>query len=210
MLIKPKLYKTALVSIVMVLMLISTASAFPFCGCGYGCGDQSCDHSSNDKVSDASDHKCIVCPGCPSCPACNCPTCPACNCPTCAAPALSISKTGVLANDTTGCPINITYNYTVTNIGNIPVSGIVIYDNITSPTGIPINAPIILNPNGSATVSNVVYTGPFPVTLSDDQLNENGNVTNLAFATANGLGINVVSNRVSVPINYTYPAPQPS
>jgi hypothetical protein len=198
MIIKPKLYKTALVSVAIVLMLISTAGAFPFCGCGYGCGDHSCDHSTNDKSSDSSDHKCIVCPGCPTCPACNCPTCPA--------PALSINKAGVLANNTDGSPINITYTYIITNIGNIPVSGIVLYDNITSPTGTPVNTPTLLNPNDSVTVSNVVYTGLFPATLSDDNL-MHGNVTNLAFTTANGLGINVVSNRFPVTIYYTYPAP---
>ena len=33
MIIKPKLYKIALVSIAMVLMLVSTTGAFPFCGC---------------------------------------------------------------------------------------------------------------------------------------------------------------------------------
>ena len=87
MIIKPKLDKIALVSIAMVLMLISTAGAFPFCGCG--CGDHYRDHSDNDKSSDESSNKCIVCPTCPTCP-----TCPACNCPTCAAPALQISKTG--------------------------------------------------------------------------------------------------------------------
>jgi len=33
MIIKPKLYEIALVSIAMVLMLVSTTGAFPFCGC---------------------------------------------------------------------------------------------------------------------------------------------------------------------------------
>jgi len=81
MIIKHKLYKIALVSLTMVLMLVSTAGAFPFCGCGYGCGNHSWDHSCNDQSSDQSSDKCLVC---------NCPSCPACNCPICAAPALSI------------------------------------------------------------------------------------------------------------------------
>jgi hypothetical protein len=76
MIIKHKLYKIALVSIVMVLMLVSTAGAarygnvilttdnatqsvdflkFPACGCDHGfcgCGDHSWDHSCNDNSSD--------------------------------------------------------------------------------------------------------------------------------------------------------------
>jgi hypothetical protein len=43
--IKPKFYKVALVATAIVLMLVSTAGAFPFCGCGYGCGDHSWAHT---------------------------------------------------------------------------------------------------------------------------------------------------------------------
>src|ERR1035437_2371851 len=116
MIINPKLYKIALLSIALVLMLVSTAGAasfgniilktdsstgfvdflkFPACGCddhNYGCGDSKCD----DK----------------------CKECPTCNCPTCTVPALQINKAGVLANLTNGHPINITYTYNITNTGN--------------------------------------------------------------------------------------------
>jgi hypothetical protein len=171
MIIKHKLHKIALVSIAMVLMLVSTAGAFPFCGCGYGCGNHSCDHSNNDKSSDESSNKCIVCPGCPTCPACNCPTCPA--------PALDINKTGNItgyyypgygtflkgyqnngitkSKDLVGQvelanPI-ITYNYTLTNIGNVGLSRIVIYDNKTSPNGMSVNTVTTLAPGAKVTVN---------------------------------------------------------
>jgi hypothetical protein len=190
MIIKHKLYKIALVSIAMALMLVSTAGAFPFCGCG--CGDHSWDHSCNDKSSDSSD-KCIVCPGCPGCPACNCPTCPACNCPTCAAPALNINKTGSITGfDANNNPI-ITYNYTLTNIGNVGLSGIVIYDNKTSPTGMPVTTITTLAPGANVTV-NANYT----CCSVDENL---GSVTNSAYATAIGNLINIISNTVSTTVS---------
>lgn len=195
MIIKPKLHKIALVSIAMVLMLISTAGAFPLCGCGCGCGDHYRDHSCNDKSSDESSNKCIVCPGCPTCPtcpACNCPTCPACNCPTCAAPGLSITKTGSLqACDDSVHQNNlaikkpyILYNYTLTNIGNEPLTGMVIYDNKTN----AITVPGTLAP--SATVpANATYYITIPDCLQ-------GSVTNSAIGTGTAIGslIQVASN----------------
>jgi hypothetical protein len=190
MIIKHKLYKIALVSIAMVFMLISTAGAFPFCGCG--CGDHFRDHSCNDKLSDDSSNKCIVCPGCPTCP-----TCPACNCPTCAAPALKITKTGSITgrqNDQNGLRPIITYNYTLTNTGNVGLNGIVIYDNITSPTGMPVTTITTLDPNASVTV-NTTYN----VTSTDLTC---GHVTNTAYATAFGSLINIISNIFTYTINF--------
>ena len=195
MIIKPKLYKIALVSIAIVLMLVSTTGAFPFCGCGCGINPG---HSCNDKSSDESSNKCIVCPTCPTCP-----TCPACNCPTCAAPALHLDKTGVLANKTYGYPINITYTYIITNTGNVPLSDINLYDNITFPSGNPITTPTILGVGASVPVTDI-YTGPFHATEDGNGLLV-GNVTNKAHVTAIGNGINMISNQVIVPIKYSYP-----
>jgi len=193
MIIKHKLYKIALVSIVMVLMLVSIASAFPFCGCG--CEDHSWAHTYTDKSSDSSDNKCIVCPGCP---ACNCPTCPACNCPTCAAPALSIVKTANLTSYYSQGQV-IGYNYTLTNTGNVALSGIIIYDNITSPTGMPVTTITTLGPGASVTA-----TANYTIQQSDCVLSS---VTNSAYATAIGNLINIISNTVSTTVTYMPPPP---
>jgi hypothetical protein len=226
MIIKHKLHKIALVSIVLVLMLVSTASAsrhgngnvilktdsctgfvdflkFPACGCDDdfgGCGDHSCNDKSCDK-----DKSCDNCPAC-NCPACVCPACNCSICPTCALPALEISKTGVLANQTNGYPINITYTYNITNIGNIPLSVITLYDNQTIPSGELVPGITTLNPGQSATTTSI-YTGPFPATLSPAPIGGTwyGNITNVAYATAIGNGIQIVSNKASVTIPYQYP-----
>ena len=146
MIIKPKLYKIAFVSIAMVLMLISITGAFPFCGCG--------DHSYNDKSfsndnscnkASNSNDKCSVF----ICQTCNCPTC---TCPTFPAPALSINKKGNVYQN-----ISIIYRYNLTNTGNVPLTGIVIYDNKTSPTGMPVTTITTLDPDASVIV-NTTYT----------------------------------------------------
>jgi len=62
---KPKFYKIALVATAIVLMLVSTVGAFPFCGCGYGCGDHSWAHTYPDKSGDEPSDKCIICPAGP-------------------------------------------------------------------------------------------------------------------------------------------------
>ena len=196
MIVKPKLYKIALVATAIVLMLVSTAGAFPYCGCG--CVPHSGAHTYTDESSDSSDNKCIVCPTCPTCPACNCPTCPACNCPTCAAPALNINKTANLTNYYASGQV-IGYNYTLTNTGNVALSGIVIYDNITSPTGMPVTTITTLDPGVSITV-------PATYTTTSNDVN-NGFVTNSAYATAIGNLINIISNIVSTTVSVQqYPA----
>ena len=177
----------------MVLMLVSIASAFPCCGCG--CVPHSGAHTYTDESSDSSDNKCIVCPTCPTCPACNCPTCPACNCPTCAAPALSIVKTANLTSYCQGQVIG--YNYTLTNTGNVALSGIIIYDNITSPTGMPVTTITTLGPGASVTA-----TANYTIQQSDCVLNPGSSVTNSAYATAIGNLINIISNTVSTTVTY--------
>jgi len=169
----------------MVLMLVSTACAFPFCGCGFGCGDHSGDHSCNDKSSDESSNKCIVCPACP-----------ACNCPTCDAPALFITKT---ANASTyNCESQvIQYNYTLTNTGNGGLNGTVIYDNITSPTGMPVTTITTLDPGGSVTVNTTYIITPADITACS--------VTNSAYATAFGGLMHIISNTVTQTIYYVPP-----
>src|SRR5271157_2715046 len=167
MIIKPKLYKIALVSIAMVLMLVSTTGAFPFCGCwdhSYNDKSFSNDNSCN-KASDSND-KCSVF----ICQNCNCPTCPNCTCPTCTcptfpAPALSINKKGNVYQN-----ISIIYRYNLTNTGNVPLTGIVIYDNKTSPTGRPVTTITTLDPDASVIV-NTTYTASAAEYLS-------GSVTN--------------------------------
>ena len=62
---KHKFYKIALVATAIVLMLVSTVGAFPFCGCGYGCGDHSWAHTYPDKSGDEPSDKCIICPAGP-------------------------------------------------------------------------------------------------------------------------------------------------
>jgi hypothetical protein len=172
MIIKPKMHKIALVSITMVLMLISTAGAFPFCGCG--CGAHYRDHSRNDKSSDESSNKCIVCPACPTCPIC-------------AAPGLIITKTGSITGKQDDAhdllPI-ITYNYTLINIGNEPLTGMVIYDNKTN----AITVPGTLAPSATVPANATYYT------TRQDRLQ--GYVTNSAIGTGTAIGslIQVASN----------------
>jgi hypothetical protein len=213
MIIKHKLRKIALVSIALVLMLVSTAGAarfgnvilktdsatqsvdflkFPACGCDddfFGCEDHSCNDKSCDRGKSC-DKKCPVYP----------------TCPTCAVPALQINKIGVLANQTDGHPINITYTYNITNTGNVPVSEINLYDNQTIPNGMLVPGITILNPGQSATTTSI-YTGPFPTTLSPSPILGTlyGNITNVAYATAIGNGIQLVSNKAYVTIPYPYP-----
>ena len=177
--VKKNSYKIALFSVVLVLMLVSTVGAFPFCGCGYGCGDQYRDHSCNDKSSDESSNKCIVCPACPTCPPCNCPTCPV--------PALYLNKTANLQtctqnNDQTWP--TITYTYTVKNTGNVGLNNILVYDNKTNPAIIPVVPTLAQGASSSVTATYI------PTQL-DAQCSS---VTNEALATAVGSGINVVSN----------------
>ncbi len=62
----------------------------------------------------------------------------------------------------------------------------------------------ILNPGQSATTTSI-YTGPFPTTDISGTLY--GNITNVAYATAIGNGIQIVSNKASVTIPYHYLVP---
>ena len=205
---KHKLYKIAVVSIALVLMVVSIAGAFPFSGRGCDSGYHSCNDNSYNKASDSNDKERLVF-ACPECPACNCPSpcqkCPDCICPTCPVPSLHLDKTGVLANFTfegKTFPKNITYNYTITNTGNVPLSELNLYDNKTSPHGMAVTVPTILNPSASTQVNNVVYTGPFPTTFVGGLYS--GNVTNEAYETAIGSGVQVISNRVIMPMDYSY------
>jgi hypothetical protein len=193
MVIKHKLHKIALVSIALVLMLVSAAGAFPSCGCGCGCVPHSGAHTYTDESSDSPDNKCIVCPTCPTCPACNCPTCPA--------PALSINKDGNITgyqNDANNYRPIITYNYTLTNTGNVPLNGIVVYDNKTSPTGMPVTGTL-------DTGANVTVHATYNTTDADVNA---GSVINTAYATAQpliGNLINIISNMVSIKIPLLVP-----
>ena len=206
MTVKQKSYKIALVSIVMILMLLSTASAsrhengnvilktdpgmvdfLKFPACGSGCGDPSWDHSCNDKDKSCDkDNKC-----------------PPCNCPTCPDPALSLNKTAnvtsitLTGNYTLDLSKQIQYTYNITNVGNVDLSGIKVYDNITSPTGMPVTTPTILAPGASTTVTAIynLQTQDFGRT----------NVTNSAFATGVGSGIDVISNLATTEVQFYYP-----
>jgi uncharacterized repeat protein (TIGR01451 family) len=88
----------------------------------------------------------------------------------------------------------IGYNYTLTNTGNVALSGIRIYDNVTSPTGMPVNTITTLDPGAKVTV-NTTYN---VIKVDCDA----GNVTNSAYATAIGNLINIISNTVSTTVPY--------
>ena len=99
-------------------------------------------------------------------------------------------------------PENITYNYTITNVGNVPLYGLNLYDNTTSPSGTTDTFPTLLGPGNSTQENNVVDTGPFPTTIVGER--HSGNVTNEAYSTAIGSGIQIISNHFIVPIDYSY------
>jgi hypothetical protein len=148
MIIKQKLYKIALVSLAIVLMLASTAGAsrngnlifksnpatnmvdflkFPVAGFDddYGYGNPIVINSCCDKDKSCSDKdKCCdngkKCPECPKCP--DCQKCP--DCPSCSAPFLTVDIHK--DKDPKGQTI---YNYKVTNTGNAPLTGKAFFDN---------------------------------------------------------------------------------
>jgi len=79
-----------------------------------------------------------------------------------------------------------------------------LYDNKTSPTGMAVTVPTILTPGASTTI-----TFDYPIVKELVPFFINGqldtvSVTNSAYATAIGNGINVVSNQVILPIYYHY------
>jgi hypothetical protein len=78
----------------------------------------------------------------------------------------------------------------------VPLTGIVIYDNKTSPNGMFV--PTTLNPGANVTVQATYNT------TSKDL--ECGNVINSAYATAFCNLINIISNMVSI----TIPLPVPT
>ena len=100
--------------------------------------------------------------------------------------ALKIKKTAdTKTYNTTGQTIN--YTYTVTNSGNVPISGIVVNDN---------KATVVID-NEIAPGSSVTGIGTYTITL-DDMIS--GSVTNTATATGTFNGDTVTSNTVTVTI----------
>jgi uncharacterized repeat protein (TIGR01451 family) len=186
MIIKRNLYKIA-IAIAMVLMLISTAGAvrfgdvilktdsstgfvdflkFPACGCDDdfgGCGDHSCNDKSRDKDKSCDkDKKCPICP----------------------APALNITKS---ASPTTYSDVGqiITYIYNVTNIGNVVLTGVVVYDNKTGTIPVPTS---VIYPNQTVTVAST-----YKIIQSDI---DDGSVINSAYAASD----NTISNSISATV----------
>jgi len=136
------------------------------------------DDNSCNKASNSND-KCSVF----ICQTCNSPTCPTCTWPTFSAPALSINKAGNVYQN-----ISIIYRYNLTNTGNVPLTGIVIYDNKISPAGMPVTTITTLDPDASVIV-NTTYTASAVEYLS-------GSVTNSVYATAFSNLTHIISNTV--------------
>src|SRR5665647_388663 len=103
-------------------------------------------------------------------------------------PALNITKT---ANPETYNVVDqtITYNYNVTNTGNVPVSGITVTDNKTS---------VILDNNEDLAPGTSV-NGTATYTITQDDINA-GSVTNNANATGTFNGQEVKSNNVNATV----------
>ncbi|MCA0297046.1 MAG: CshA/CshB family fibrillar adhesin-related protein [Actinobacteria bacterium] len=99
------------------------------------------------------------------------------------APSLQLVKsvTGVDdVNDSgiTDAPDEITYSFTVTNTGNVPISTVAIHDDLLEQAGLTITCtPTTLGPNGVATCTP---SGPYVVTAADEA---GGSVVNVATAT---------------------------
>jgi uncharacterized repeat protein (TIGR01451 family) len=113
-------------------------------------------------------------------------------------PALTITKT---ANPITYNAVGqiISYNYTVTNSGNVPVSSIAIIDNKTT--------ALLENNNDLAPGSSVKGTGTYTITQADINA---GSVTNSAYATGMFGTQTVTSNQVIATVTSTVVVQNPA
>ncbi|MBX9889351.1 MAG: gliding motility-associated C-terminal domain-containing protein, partial [Flavobacteriaceae bacterium] len=110
-------------------------------------------------------------------------------------PSISIIKTAVF-NDSNNDGFaqvgeTITYDFLITNTGNIPLYNVTVSDDLTGLilTGNPI---VVLGVNET---NDTAYTGVYPVTLGDIQL---GLVTNHAEVTGSTLNGSIVKNNAEV------------
>ena len=111
--------------------------------------------------------------------------------------AIAITKTGVFNDvDTSGCSTasvdTVTYTFTVTNVGNTPLTGVTVTDPLLGGllTAVPTGDA---NTNGILEVTETwVYVQDYVVTQSDI---DTGSITNQA--TASGTGVNAVVTDVS-------------
>ncbi len=82
------------------------------------------------------------------------------------APALTVDKTADTAGPLTVGQV-VTYNYLVTNTGNVTVSGVDVSETLFNGTGTPVPNPVPTGPTTLAPGASVSFTATYTVTQQD-------------------------------------------